>query len=93
MCSLGGWISENANSSEVITCSKEASVLVGANVVDVSAISSRREDSIDVPTKLALDGMPQSWIRKRVLTISHLLAFFNVVVDLGIGLIDSSQEL
>lgn len=82
----------NSDRTEIITSNEVLSVGRGINSVDICTIASLREHSSNFPTKLAGRGLPNGWVNKSSHTIWHLLRLFNVVEDLGVSLINSSEE-
>ena len=90
---LEDWESVDADGAEIIACYYVLPVFGGIDSVDISSVCSLREDSRDLPTEFASGCLPQSRVNQGGLTVWHLLALFDVVEDLGVGLIDSSQEL
>jgi hypothetical protein len=69
------------------------SVFRGINRIDISTISTLREYTGYFPTEFTSRCLPKGWINQSRHTIWHLNRLFNVVEDLSISLIDSSEEL
>ena len=90
---LQDWESVDADRAEVITCYKIPPVSGRVDCVDVGAVCSAWIDSCDLPTELAGGSGPHGCIGQGSGAVWHLLGRLNVIEDLGVGLINSSQEL
>ena len=89
---LEDWESVDADSTEIIACDNVSPVFRGIDGVDVGSVRSLREHSCDLPSEFASACGPESRVGHGALTISDLLALLDVVEDLSVGLINSSQE-
>jgi len=86
------WEFIDSNRAEIISSNDMLSVLRGINSIDISTISTLWENTSNFPTKFTSGSLPNSWINEGCHTIWNLLGIFNIVEDLSIGLIDSSEE-
>jgi len=87
------WEFVHSDRSEIITSNQMLSVFRGINCIDISTIRTLREYTRYFPTEFTCRCLPKGWINQSRHTIWHLNRLFNVVEDLSISLIDSSEEL
>ena len=90
---LQNWELVHIDASEIVSSNNMLSSFTCINGVDIGTISTRWEDTHHFPTELASRGSPKSRVDKRSGTISNLLASLNIVEELGVSLIDSSDVL
>ena len=88
---LKNWSLVDTNRTEVITSGDERFVVVEISGVDVSTISAGWEYTSDLPTQFASGSLPNIQIGERCLTLRDLLLLVDVVEQLCISLINSSQ--
>ena len=82
----------DSDRAKIITSDEMSSISGGINSVNISSITSLREHTSNFPTKFTSGSGPDCRIDKCGLTVRNLLRLFNIVKDLGVGLIDGSEE-
>lgn len=93
LCVLQNWRLVDTHGTEVVTSGNKRFIMVEVGRVDVCSISTRWEHTGDFPTKLACCSFPNVQINKRSLALSDLLLFLDIVEQLCVSLIYSSQVL
>ena len=83
----------HSDRSKIVTSDKVSSVGRCVNSVDVSSVTSLREHTGDFPTEFTGGGLPDGWVNKSCHSIRDLLRLLDIVEDLGVSLINSSDEL
>lgn len=87
------WELVHSDRAEIVSSNEVLSVSRGIDCVDIGTIAALREHTGNFPTELTGGGLPDGWVNQGGHTVWNLLGLFDIVEDLGISLIDSSEEL